>query len=129
MSSLIKKYEREKFYEICSQITPLLTEEQQQISNIIKEKSIKISLKNTEKNNEKSEKNKINSNSNSNSNWRKVKPSLIPKDIGDDEKLKNNITCLLNKSAPSNFENISKKIADIIDNQYSIIDHCVNEIF
>ena len=128
MSSLnIKKYEREKFYEIYSQITPIITEAQQIILDIIKEKSLKLSLKNSDKNNDKTDKHpKLNSNSNF---WRKVKPSLIPKDITEEEKLKNNITCLLNKLSPTNFENISKKIIDIIDTDYSIIEHCVNEIF
>ena len=64
---------------------------------------------------------------NSNS-WRKTKPVLIPKDISELDKIKNNVTCLLNKLAPTNFDPISIKLIDVIKIN-NILDHCVNEIF
>ena len=131
MSSLtIKKYEREIFLDLKNKIPKQLTSEQLNLLKIIKEKAFKLEIKNSEniKNNDTGNKN-YNSKSGSNSSWRKVKPSIKPKNLSVEETNKNLITGLLNKLAPNNFENISKKILDILITNNNLINSCVNDIF
>ena len=126
-SQHIKKYEREFFLDIFNKININLTDEQKIIINQIKEKALKLSSKNNDNYIEKKSENKFNKSSDKN-NWRKAKPSLIAKDISEEDKIKNNITCLLNKLSPTNFDKISEKI-NIILCQNELLEHTVNEIF
>ena len=122
---MVKRYACEEFYSIMNNISISLTPYQEEILKKIKEKSIILDNKNDISN--KSNFTIDNSNKKSNS-WRKEKPILIPKDISEIEKIKNKVTCLLNKLAPNNFDSISIKIIELIKIN-NILDHCVDEIF
>ena len=110
------KYEREFFYNVKKQ--SILNSNKLEILSIIlnkcKEhfKPIDSAPKSDKKNS-----------------WRKSKPSLIPKDISDSDKNKNMITCLLNKLAPNNFENISSKLGVLIDSEKCLLGHFIDELF
>lgn len=128
MSSLtVQKYEREFFLGIFNKIEASLTDEQNIIITEIKNKALKLYNKNNDNYNEKNNDNKYSKSSDKGS-WRKAKPSLISKDISEEDKIKNNITCLLNKLSPTNFDNISVKVDKILS-ENELLEHTVNEIF
>lgn len=109
----IQRYDREFIYKLNNDSFQLEKTIKDKINNILKKiKELKPELKSENK-----------------TSWRRAKPSIKPKNISDLDKSKHEITCLLNKLAPSNFDNISQKIQTLISDKDNLLNYCVDEVF